>query len=97
MNHIKKYFFTEEHELFRQTLRDYLDKEVVPHVDEWEEKGELSHDIWKKFGDMGYFGISLSEEYGGLGLDFWYDVIFIEEVSKCNSAGFGASITAHPY
>ncbi len=97
MSNISQYFFTEEHELFRKSLRDYLDKEVVPYVDEWEENGELPHDIWKKFGDMGYFGLSLPEEYGGLGLDFWHDVVFMEEVSKCNSAGFGASITAHPY
>lgn len=91
-----KYFFTEEHEMFRKTLRDFLDKEVVPFVDQWEEDGELPADIWKKVGDMGLFGLTIPEEYGGSGLDFWYDVIFIEEVSKCNSAGFGASITAHP-
>jgi len=97
MNNLSKYFFTEDHELFRRSLRDFLDKEVVPFVDEWEAAGELPHDIWKKFGDMGYFGISQDEKYGGLGLDFWYDVIFIEEISKCNSAGFGASISAHPY
>lgn len=96
MSNVNQYYFTEDHSLFRQSLRDFLDKEVVPFVDEWEEAGELPHDIWKKFGDMGYFGLTLPEKDGGSGLDFWYDVIFIEEVSKCNSAGFGASITAHP-
>lgn len=96
MGNISSYYFTPDHELFRQSLRDFLDKEVVPFVDEWEEAGELPHDIWKKFGEMGYFGLTLPEKDGGSELDFWYDVIFIEEVSKCNSAGFGASITAHP-
>lgn len=88
-------YFNEEHESFRRTLRDYLDKEVVPFVDQWEEDGELPHEIWKKFGDMGFLGLTFPEEYGGSGLDFWYDVIFIEETSKCNSAGFGAAISAH--
>jgi alkylation response protein AidB-like acyl-CoA dehydrogenase len=92
---ITKYYFTEEHESFRRTLRDYLEKEVVPNVDKWEEDGELPHEIWKKIGDMGYFGLTFSEKYGGSELDFWYDVVFIEEVSKCNSAGFGAAVTAH--
>jgi acyl-CoA dehydrogenase len=97
MSNLNKYYFKEEHELFRQSLKDFLNKEVVPHVDAWEEAGELPHTIWKQFGDMGYFGLTHDEKYGGLGLDFWYDVIFLEEISKVNSAGFGASISAHPY
>jgi alkylation response protein AidB-like acyl-CoA dehydrogenase/putative sterol carrier protein len=97
MSNLNKYFFTEEHEMFRKSLKDFLNKEVVPHVDEWEEAGELAHTIWKQFGDMGYFGLTHDPKYGGLGLDFWYDVIFLEEISKVNSAGFGASISAHPY
>jgi acyl-CoA dehydrogenase len=97
MSNLNKYYFTEDHELFRRSLKDFLNKEVVPHVDAWEEAGELPHTIWKQFGDMGYFGLTHDEKYGGLGLDFWYDVIFLEEISKVNSAGFGASISAHPY
>ena len=90
-------YLNEEHHIFRKSLRDFLDKEVVPHIDEWEENGMLPKSIFRKFGEMGYFGISQEEKYGGMNLDFWYDVIFIEEVSKCNSGGFGASISAHPY
>ncbi|MCO5249371.1 MAG: acyl-CoA dehydrogenase family protein [Chitinophagales bacterium] len=93
----KQYYFKEEHELFRKSLRDYLEKEVVPYVDEWEKAGELPPEIWKKFGDMGYFGLTLPEKYGGSGLDFWYDVVYIEELSRCGSAGFAAAVTAHPY
>lgn len=97
MSNLNKYYFSEEHEMFRKSLKDFLNKEVVPNVDAWEEAGELPHTIWKQFGDMGYFGLTHDEKYGGLGLDFWYDVIFLEEISKVNSAGFGASISAHPY
>ena len=97
MDNISAPYLKEEHELFRKSLRDFLKKEVIPHIDEWEEAGELPQNIWKKFGDMGYFGLTLPEEYGGSGLDFWYDVVYIEEVSRCDSAGFGAAVTAHPY
>ena len=97
MTNLESYYLTEEHELFRKTLRDFLDKEVVPFVDQWEEDNRLPKELFKKFGDMGFFGMTQEEKYGGSNLDFWYDVIFIEEVSKCLSGGFGASISAHPY
>ncbi|HQD13230.1 MAG TPA: acyl-CoA dehydrogenase family protein, partial [Chitinophagales bacterium] len=97
MTNLESYYLTEEHELFRKTLRDFLDKEVVPFVDQWEEDKRLPKELFKKFGDMGFFGMTQEEKYGGSNLDFWYDVIFIEEVSKSNSGGFGASISAHPY
>ncbi|MCL4150747.1 UNVERIFIED_CONTAM: hypothetical protein GTU68_033998 [Idotea baltica] len=90
------YFFTEEHNLFRQSFRQFLAKEVKPFIDEWEEKREIPREIWKKFGDMGYFGLAYPEEYGGLDSDFFYQVIFLEEIAKCRSGGFGAAIGAHP-
>ena len=97
MTTLESYYLTEEHQLFRKTLRDFLDKEVVPNVDQWEQDARLPKELFKKFGEMGFFGITQEEKYGGSNLDFWYDVIFIEEVSKSNSGGFGASISAHPY
>jgi hypothetical protein len=97
MNSLESYYLTEEHQLFRKTLRDFLDKEVVPFVDQWEIDQQVPKEIFLKFGEMGFFGLTQEEKYGGSNLDFWYDVIFIEEVSKSNSGGFGASISAHPY
>ena len=85
---MKSYYFTEEHELFRQSLRAFLDKEVIPHIDQWEEDRKTPGEIWKKMGDMGFLGLSYPEKYGGLNLDFYYDVVFVEEVSKCFSGGF---------
>ncbi len=90
-------YFTEEHELFRKSFRDFLQKEVVPHIDKWEKTGTIERFIWKKFGDMGYFGINYSEKYGGLGLDLFYTVIFLEELQKVNSGGFAAAMWAHAY
>jgi len=90
-------YFTEEHEVFRESFKDFLQKEVVPHIDKWEKTGNIDRFIWKKFGDMGYFGLSYPEEYGGLNLDIFYMVIFLEELQKINSGGFAAAIWAHVY
>jgi acyl-CoA dehydrogenase len=90
-------YFTEEHEAFRVSFKDFLQKEVVPHIDKWEKNGSIERFIWKKFGEMGYFGLSTPEEYGGMDLDLFYTVIFLEELQKINSGGFAAAIWAHEY
>ncbi|MFT4800927.1 MAG: acyl-CoA dehydrogenase [Flavobacteriaceae bacterium] len=90
-------YFTEEHELFRKSLKDFLQKEVVPHIDKWEKDGAVERFIWKKMGDMGFFGINYPEEFGGLNLDLFYTVIFLEELQKVNSGGFAANMWAHAY
>ncbi|WP_431159046.1 acyl-CoA dehydrogenase family protein [Winogradskyella poriferorum] len=90
-------YFTEEHNLFRESLRDFLQKEVVPHIEKWEQQGSLDKFIWKKFGEMGYFGLAYPEKYGGLDLDLFYTVILLEELQKINSGGFAAAIWAHVY
>lgn len=89
--------FTEEHHAFRASLRAFLDKEVVPFVDEWEEKGQIPKSIWKKMGDQGYLGLNYPEQYGGLDLDFYYSLIFCEEVCKCWSGGFAISAIVIQY
>ncbi|MFC4096247.1 acyl-CoA dehydrogenase family protein [Euzebyella saccharophila] len=89
--------FTEEHQLFRESLKDFLKKEVVPHIEKWEETGQIESFIWRKFGEMGYFGLATPEEYGGLGLDLFYTIIFVEELQKINSGGFAAAMWAHAY
>ena len=94
---MSKLYFTEEHNLFRESLRDFLNKEVVPHIDKWEETGHIERFIWKKFGDMGYFGLATPEAYGGLDLDLFYTVIFLEEMQRINSGGFAAAMWAHAY
>lgn len=90
-------YFTEEHRLFRESLKDFLQKEVVPHIEKWEESGSIESFIWKKFGEMGYFGLATPDAYGGLGLDLFYTVILLEELQKINSGGFAAAIWAHAY
>ncbi|MEG9328086.1 hypothetical protein SAMN04488034_105102 [Salinimicrobium catena] len=90
-------YFTEEHELFRKSFQEFLQKEVVPHIEKWEKTGTIERFIWEKFGEMGYFGINYPEQYGGMGLDIFYTVIFLEELQKINSGGFAAAMWAHAY
>ena len=90
-------YFTEEHQLFREGLRDFLQKEVVPHLEKWEKTGTIERFIWEKFGEMGYFGIAYPEAYGGFDLDLFYTVIFLEEMQRINSGGFAAAMWAHAY
>ncbi len=90
-------YFTEEHELFRQSFRDFLHKEVVPHIEKWEKTGTIERFIWEKFGEMGFFGLNYPEAYGGMNLDLLYTVIFLEELQKVKSSGFAADMWAPAY
>lgn len=90
-------YFTEEHELFRESLRSFLHKEVVPHIEKWEKTGTIERFIWEKFGEMGFFGLKYPEAYGGLNLDLFYTVVFLEELQKIKSSGFAAAMWAHAY
>lgn len=81
-------YFNEEHNLFRESLRDFLEREVRPNLEVWEKNGKIPKSIWKKMGDMGFLGLSLPEKYGGSNLDFFFEVIFNEELGRLNSGGF---------
>ncbi len=90
-------YLTEEHQLFREGLRTFLQKEVVPHIERWEAEGKIDRGIWEKFGEMGYFGLDYPEQYGGLALDKFYTLIWLEEMQRINSGGFAAAMWAHAY
>ena len=80
---MKRDLFTEDHDLFRQNFRQFCEKEIVPHQEQWLENGIVTRDIWKKAGDNGFLIPFADEAYGGLGLkDFRYSQIMIEELSE---------------
>ena len=86
-------YFTEEHELFRQSFRDFLHKEVVPHIEKWEKTGTIERFIWEKFGEMGFFGLNYPEAYGGMGMGFVDTVLVCDYISGATgsfSTAFGA-------
>jgi len=80
--------YSEEHRIFRESVRKYLEKEVVPCVEEWEEAGIVPRSAWEKLGDQGFLCMDVSEEYGGLEADFLYSVIMTEEMMRTNHGGF---------
>ncbi len=88
---------TPEHHAFRDSLRAFIKKEIIPHIDSWEKNGQIERSIWKKMGEMGFLGLNFPEELGGLQLDFYYSMIFCEELSKCFSGGFTISALVIQY
>ncbi|MEZ6144615.1 MAG: acyl-CoA dehydrogenase family protein [Planctomycetaceae bacterium] len=77
--------FTKAHELFRQSVRQFIDKEINPYVDEWEDAEIFpAHEVFKKAGDLGLLGLSYPEEYGGMGADYWYNIALSEELAHIN-------------
>jgi acyl-CoA dehydrogenase len=84
--------YTEEHRIFRQALRKFFEKEVIPYVEEWEEAGIVPKSIWRKMGEQGFLCMYLPEEYGGAGADFLYSVILTEELAKTNHTGLAAPL-----
>ncbi|MDA2919265.1 acyl-CoA dehydrogenase family protein [Desulfobacterota bacterium AH_259_B03_O07] len=89
------WIFREEHEIFRKSVRQFVENEVIPHTEEWEEKGEIPRSIWKRMGEIGFLGIEYPEEYGGAGADFIYTLVFMEEISRCGAMGFPISVSTH--
>ncbi|HPC03474.1 MAG TPA: acyl-CoA dehydrogenase family protein [Syntrophales bacterium] len=84
--------YTEEHKIFRDAVRKFIDREVIPHVEEWEEAGIVPKSAWRKMGEQGFLCMSVPEEYGGMGCDFLYSVILLEEMIRTNQSGLFASL-----
>src|SRR5262245_22102549 len=88
--------FTEEHQLFRESLRRFVDDEINPNVDAWEEAESLpAHEVIAKMGDLNFLGVNYPEAYGGLGLDFSYNLVRAEELGRIHCAGVPMAITVH--
>ncbi len=76
--------FTDEHRQLAKTVKDFIEKEVNPHVDAWERDGAFpAHEVFKKAGKLGLLGINKPEAYGGLGLDYSYQMVATEELGWC--------------
>ncbi|MFS0877108.1 acyl-CoA dehydrogenase family protein [Solibacillus isronensis] len=86
--------YTEEHEMFRKALRKMLDKEAYPYFEQWEKDRDIPRDFWLKLGENGFLCPMVSEEYGGLALDFGYSAILTEELERVG-AGLASGISLH--
>ena len=85
--------FTQEHEMLRDSVAKFVEREINPHVDEWEEAGIFpAHELFKKMADAGFLGINKEEKWGGLGLDYSYALVFAEEVGRIKCSGISTAI-----
>ena len=90
-------YFSDEHHLFRQTVRQFIDTEVIPHTDEWETNRRIPVSIFRRMGELGYLGLPFAAEFGGIDADFWYSVVFLEELACCGMGGFTTAVSVHEY
>lgn len=86
---IQRTLFSEEHEMFRESVRRFMERELAPHHEEWEENGEVPRWAWKKAGEQGFLCVAIPEEWGGVGADRRYSIILMEEQSRLNLSGLG--------
>lgn len=85
--------FTEEHEAIRNTVARFVDSEINPHVDQWEKDGIFpAHELFLKMGELGLLGITKPVEFGGLGLDYSYQIVMSEELGRVRSGGVSMAI-----
>ncbi|MDT4811087.1 Acyl-CoA dehydrogenase [compost metagenome] len=89
---IPRTLFSSDHELFRDSVRKFLEQEAVPFHDQWEERGYVDRALWNKAGAAGMLCSHLPEEYGGMAADFLYSAIVIEEISRHGLSGIGFSL-----
>lgn len=89
------YFFTEEHNIFRESVRRFVRKEVAPHVDEWEARGCYDKAIFKRMGELGLLGLTYPLEYGGQGADLKTSIVLWEEICRAGALGFAMSVMVH--
>jgi len=87
--------FTREHEMLRKSVRAFVEKEVAPHVDEWETAGRIPKSFWRRLGEVGFLGLEFPVEYGGAGGDFLSSVVLGEEMARCRSGGVAFSVLVH--
>ncbi len=93
---MKRRLFNEEHELFRQSFRRFVEKEIVPHNEQWEKDGIVSREMWKRAGQNGFLGMQVPEEFGGGDVqDFAYSSIMQEETVRANATSAGLGLSLH--
>ncbi len=84
--------YTEDHKIFRDSVHKFVEKELRPHAEEWEEAGIVDRKYWKMLGDQGFLCMDVPEQYGGYGVDFLYSLIVTEELIKAGCGGLAATL-----
>ena len=89
---IKRTVFAEEHELFRDAVRKFIERELLPHHARWEEQGMVDRQTWLKAGDAGILCCDIAEAYGGAGASFLFNAVVIEELARAGMTGPGFTV-----
>ncbi|NHP17238.1 acyl-CoA dehydrogenase [Rhodococcus sp. IC4_135] len=85
--------FTSEHDAFRKMVRDVVERDIAPHLDEWEKAGSFpAHELFPKLGDLGLLGLEYDPEYGGQGAEHSFTVVLCEELYRAGAAGVPLAI-----
>ncbi len=87
--------FDEQHAMFRQAVRAFVQKEVEPHVEEWEQAGQIPRAIWPRMGELGFLGVEYDEKYGGAGADFLTTAVLCEEMARARCASLAMAVGVH--
>jgi len=87
-----KEYFGPAHNMVRRSVKEFVDREIVPNIEDWEEMNEFPRDLYKKAGDVGILGIGYPEEYGGTPGDIFFQVAAWEEIMRCGSGGLAAGL-----
>ncbi|HKC10288.1 MAG TPA: acyl-CoA dehydrogenase family protein [Methylomirabilota bacterium] len=87
--------FDEHHEMFRQAVRAFVQKEVEPHVEAWEQAGEIPKSIWPRMGALGFLGVEYDEKYGGGGADVLTTAVLCEEMARARCASLAMAVGVH--
>ena len=85
-------YFTESHQLLRDSVRKFIAREITPNVEKWEEEETFPRELYNKAGNAGYIGIGYPEEYGGTPGDIFHQVAYTEEIVRCGSVGLASSL-----
>jgi citronellyl-CoA dehydrogenase len=85
-------YFTDEHRMLRDTVKQFAQREIAPYAEEWDAEGIFPREIFKQAGDLGLFGIRLDPKYGGSGLDWWATAAYIEGLSYTTSGAVNMAI-----
>lgn len=85
----------QQRSMVRESLREFVRREVQPHVLDWEKEGSIPRALFARLGDLGFLGLEFSEQFGGGGLDFTFTAILVEELVRCGSVGVPVSVLAH--
>jgi alkylation response protein AidB-like acyl-CoA dehydrogenase len=89
------FIFNETHETLRAEIRRYVEKELAPHAEAWEEAEYFPDSVFWEMGRLGYLGLRYPEEYGGSGLDYASAIVLAEELSRARTAGLGMAVAVH--